>query len=53
MRELVIFELMSLIEGGHEIYGSKIEPIRDRKTLESLSNRELLDLLMNEIEFQG
>jgi hypothetical protein len=53
MRELVIFELMSLIEGGHEIYGSKIEPIKDRNDLDSMSNRDLLDLLMNEIEFQG
>ena len=34
MRNLVIEELMNLIEGGCEVYGSGIEPIQDRKTLE-------------------
>ena len=53
MRNLVIDELMSLIAEGVEIYGTGIEPIIDRKTLEALSNRELLDILISTVEFQG
>lgn len=53
MRNLVIEKLMDLIEGGCEVYGSGIKPIQDRKTLESLSNRELLDILISTVEFQG
>lgn len=53
MRELVIFELMKLIDSGREIYGSKIEPITDRKELESLSNRDLLNRLIDAYAFQG
>jgi hypothetical protein len=53
MRNLVIDELMILIEEGVEIYSTLVEPITDRKTLEALSNRELLDILINAIEFQG
>lgn len=53
MRNLVIEELMNLINGGCEVYGKGIEPIEDRKTLEALSNRELLDILISTIEFQG
>jgi hypothetical protein len=53
MRELVIAELMVMIEDGVEVYGPGVEPILDRKTLESLSNRELLDILINTVEFQG
>lgn len=53
MRELVIFELMHLIEDGYEVYGKGIEPINDRKLLEALSNRELLDILISTVEFQG
>jgi len=53
MRNLVIDDLMSMIEGGCEVYGKGVEPIQDRKTLEALSNRELLDILINTVEFQG
>lgn len=53
MRNLVIDKLMALIEEGVEVYGTGIEPIADRKTLEELSNRELLDMLINTVEFQG
>lgn len=53
MRNLVIEELMNLINDGCEVYGKGIEPIEDRKTLEALSNRELLDILISTIEFQG
>lgn len=53
MRNLVIEELMSLIEEGVEVYGPGIEPITERKTLEALSNRELLDILISSVEFQG
>lgn len=53
MRNLVIDELMALIEEGVDVYGSGIEPITERKTLEALSNRELLDILISSVEFQG
>ena len=53
MRNLVIDRLMALITEGAEIYGSKIEPITDRKELEALSNRELLDILISAALFQG
>ena len=53
MRNLVIEELMNMINGGCEVYGKGVEPIEDRKTLESLSNRELLDILISTVEFQG
>lgn len=53
MRNLVIDELMALIDQGAEVYGPGLAPITDRKTLEALSNRELLDILINTVEFQG
>lgn len=53
MRNLVIDELMNLIAAGAEVYGTNFEPIRDRKTLDSSSNRELLDILISAVEFQG
>jgi hypothetical protein len=55
MRNLVIDQLMALIEEGAEVYGygPSIEPITDRKKLEELSNRELLDILISTVEFQG
>lgn len=53
MRNLVINELMSLIAEGVEVYGVGVEPITDRKTLEALSNRDLLDMLIDAIDFQG
>ena len=53
MRNLVISELMSLIDAGVEVYGKGVEPIQVRKELEVLSNRELLDILMDSLEFQG
>jgi hypothetical protein len=53
MRNLVIDELMVMIEDGVEVYGTDIGPITDRKTLEALSNRELLDILISTVEFQG
>jgi hypothetical protein len=53
MRNLVIDELMAMIEEGVEVYGTGIEPITDRNTLEALSNRELLDILIGTVEFQG
>jgi hypothetical protein len=53
MRVLVIDELMAMITNGVEVYGKGIEPIQDRKTLESLSNRELLSILISTVEFQG
>jgi hypothetical protein len=53
MRNLVIDELMAMIEGGCEVYGKAVEPIEDRATLEALSNRELLDILISTVEFQG
>lgn len=53
MRNLVIDELMNMIDGGCEVYGLGIEPIEDRATLEALSNRELLDILISAVEFQG
>lgn len=54
MRNLVIDELMALIEQGAEVYyGLVVEPIQDRKTLEAMSNRELLDILISAVEFQG
>ena len=53
MRNLVIEELMNMIDGGCEVYGTGIEPIEDRRTLEALSNRELLDILISAVEFQG
>jgi hypothetical protein len=54
MRNLVIDELMALIEQGTEVYyGLAVEPIQDRKTLEAMSNRELLDRLIDAYAFQG
>jgi hypothetical protein len=53
MRNLVIDHLMNWIKNGVEVYGKTIEPIQDRKTLESLSNQELLAILINTVEFQG
>jgi hypothetical protein len=53
MREMVIDQLMDLINEGWDVYGTGIEPIQERKTLEALSNRELLDLLISTVEFQG
>lgn len=53
MRNLVIDQLMELIAEGCEVYGTGIEPIQERKTLEALSNRELLDILISAVEFQG
>ena len=53
MRNLVIEELLALINEGVEVYGAGIEPITERKTLEALSNRDLLDMLISTVEFQG
>lgn len=53
MRNLVIDELMQLIADGADVYNTDFEPIQDRKTLEALSNRELLDILISTVEFQG
>jgi hypothetical protein len=54
MRNLVIDELMALIEQGAEVYyGLAVEPIQYRKTLETMSNRELLDRLIDAYAFQG
>jgi hypothetical protein len=53
MRELVITELMTMIADGVEVYGTDIEPITDRKKLDSLSNKELLAILISTVEFQG
>lgn len=53
MRNLVIAELMNMINDGCEVYGKDVEPIQDQKTLEALSNRELLDILISTVEFQG
>ena len=53
MRNLVIDRLMALISEGAEIYGSKIEPITDRKELEALSNQDLLNRLIDAYAFQG
>ena len=53
MRNLVIAELMARIANGAEVYGAGIEPITDRKTLEALSNQELLTILISAVEFQG
>jgi len=53
MRNLVIEELMKRVADGVEVYGSGVEPIQDQKTLEALSNRELLDILISTVEFQG
>lgn len=50
MRNLVIAELMGLISLGVAVYGSAVEPITDQKTLESMSNRELLTALMDALE---
>jgi hypothetical protein len=44
---------MRMILDGVEVYGPGIEPIQDQKTLEALSNRELLDILISTVEFQG
>jgi len=53
MRNLVIDELMSMIADGVEVYSQGVEPIQDRAALEARSNRELLDMLIEAIEFQG
>lgn len=53
MRELVIEDLMNMINEGWDVYGKAVEPIQERKTLEAMSNRELLDLLISTVEFQG
>lgn len=53
MREMVIDQLMDLINEGWDVYGKAVEPIQERKTLEALSNRELLDILISAVEFQG
>jgi hypothetical protein len=53
MRNLVIDKLMALIEEGAELYGLKIEPIQDRKALEALSNKDLLNRLIDAYAFQG
>lgn len=53
MRNLVIDELMNMIANGEDVCGTGIEPITERKTLEALSNRELLDILISVVEFQG
>jgi hypothetical protein len=52
MRNLVIDRLMTLITEGVEIYGSKVEPITNRKELEALSNRDLLSMLIDAYAFQ-
>jgi hypothetical protein len=53
MRNLVIDQLMALIDQGAEIYGTDIEPITDRKKLEELSNKDLLNRLIDAYAFQG
>ena len=53
MRNLVIDELMNLIDGGCEVYGKAVEPIEDRATLEALSNKELLAILIEAVGFNG
>jgi hypothetical protein len=53
MRNLIIDQLMSWIAAGREVYGKTVEPIQARKTLEALSNQELLAILINTVEFQG
>jgi hypothetical protein len=53
MRNLVIDELMEMITDGVEIFTPTGTVITDRKALESLSNRELLDALIEAVEFQG
>jgi len=53
MRNLVIDELMAMIEQGVEVYGNSVEPIQNRTALEALSNKELLDMLISTVEFQG
>jgi hypothetical protein len=53
MRNLVIDQLMNWIHLGIEVYGKTVEPIQNRKTLESLSNQELLAILINTVESQG
>jgi hypothetical protein len=44
---------MSMIADGVEVYGKDVEPIQNRVTLEAMSNQELLDMLIEAIEFQG
>ena len=53
MRNLVIEELMGLIEAGFEVYGGAVEPITDLKTLQSMSNRDLLNALIDALEFDN
>lgn len=50
MRNLVIAELMALIEAGVGVYGDDVGPITDLKTLQSMSNRDLLYALMDALE---
>lgn len=41
---------MALIEAGFEVYGSAVEPITDLKTLQSMSNQDLLNALIDALE---
>lgn len=41
---------MALINLGVAVYGSAVEPVTDRRTLESMSNRDLLTALMDALE---
>lgn len=53
MRNLVIAELMAMIDAGAEIVAPSGMVATDLKTLESISNRELLNMLLEAVEFQG
>lgn len=53
MRNLVIDELIWMIQDGAEVLTATGFVATDRKMLETLSNRELLDTLIAAIEFQG
>ena len=44
---------MALIEAGFEVYGGAVEPITDLKTLQSMSNRDLLNALIDALEFDN
>ena len=53
MRNLVIEELIAMIQNGVEVINLSGHVIENRKSLESLSNRELLSILIETVEFQG
>lgn len=46
-------QLMRMIQDGVQVYGASVGLIQKRLVLETMSNQELLAILINTVESQG